>query len=143
MRTKERQREESGIVLKTVDLNRFIDDNTLDWKQGNDFDGFNIHGKLAFVEVEDEIFCIDDEGVGSDAAITETEPLMIDVYGFNYIDNGERRSIIPIGTVNFTPADFKKYAWEEISLEDFIRTFGRRLEINYNISLQFFRSKGL
>ena len=143
-----RERKASNITVTTVDLDKLVTDHQGEWQTFpnlSDFDDLFFKYKLAFVEIlADGLFCVNDDGIGTNTPVTDDDPLEMYLFGQKDLGDGKKTfSMFPVDSVKFTPDILKRYAAERIPLEEFIRTFGRRLEDNYALSLEFFRSKGL
>jgi len=141
------KRQPSHITVTIVDVKRLIEHNENKWRDYSTlarYDEFFVPHKLGFVEVGDEIFFIDSEGIGGVDAITDNNPLQMGIYGRFTNEKGKRCfSMVPVDLITLTPEIFRFYAAEQVPLEDFIRTHNSRLESNYCIALKFFRKKGL
>jgi hypothetical protein len=85
------------------------------------------------VETPEGLFAICTEGVGPDGPITAENPLHVDIYA-------EREgfiAIVPCGQMTLDADDVRKYATgPEVPLAEHVRTFGARLEANYEMWLR-------
>ena len=94
------------------------------------------HRDYGYVLTKNGLFAFCTEGVGSEAAITEDNKLNIDLYP-RYSENSS--SGMPVGSLELTDTELIMLpTLREVPLEEFIRTFGRRLDCNYNIWLDHF-----
>lgn len=88
--------------------------------------------EVGYVQTEKGMFCLCTEGVGDGKPITADNKLDMDLYP----RWPGTMSIIPVGTIELTDAEILMLPTKrEVPLEDFIRSFGRRLESNYDIWL--------
>ena len=86
------------------------------------------------VETPQGIFALCTEGVGPGDVITDEAPLVIDV---NYrIDNPDGKggsfSAFPVASFTLNDEEVREFATgEPVNLAEWVRTFGNRLEVNY------------
>ena len=94
---------------------------------------FRAHG---YVLTETGLYSFCTEGVGDSGAITDTNKLEIELY-----PSWEGRdSMMPAGSIELTDSELIMLpTLREVPMEEFIRSFGRRLESNYNVWLDHFR----
>lgn len=91
--------------------------------------GFAPHG---FVETPRGIFALCSEGVGPSTPITETDKYIIEFYPEHFKDGHGFISMMPQCSMKLGPAELKELAnGDHINLADFIRSFGGRLDDNY------------
>ena len=127
-----------GLLLKDMDKELRSMPGFLEYEK------FFINDKVAFVEINDEIFVVNHEGITFTSPITDENPLVLSFYGTTKNDTGHSsftEMMHPLSTVRLNAEWIKKYAGSNIYLEDFIRVFGRRLEDNYYCAYSFFREK--
>jgi hypothetical protein len=79
------------------------------------------------------LYALCSEGVGPDKPITDERPLLVDVFVESYeSDDSEFISMFPACQSKLTPAQLRKRATgEPVNLAAFVRTFGSRLDANY------------
>lgn len=74
------------------------------------------------------LFVVCNEGVGWE--VTEEKPFNLEMYGHTQ----DGFTIAPLVSVPFTPDEVRDLATgEPIDLADLVRTFGSRLEVNFNL----------
>ena len=92
--------------------------------------GFKPHG---FVETPTGLYALSSEGVGS-GPITKEKPYEIGFYPGGKTDKGKWGSSFPGYEGKLGPGDLRKLATgEKVNLAEFIRSFGARLERNYDM----------
>ena len=96
-----------------------------------------IHHNWAFVETAKGLLVLNDEGVGDEEPVSETNPMELDVHG-EYVSEKEgwdkTMDVFPVFGYRFTdPDEIRNMPHVERPLSDFIRRFGRRLESNFQI----------
>jgi hypothetical protein len=86
------------------------------------------------VETPHGIYALCTEGVGPDHPITDEKPLTVELWVREYADTEQDFiSMFPACSQKLRPDDLRERATgEPVPLEDFIRTFGGRLEANYS-----------
>jgi hypothetical protein len=92
--------------------------------------------KWGVVETPDgALYALCAEGVGPDNPITDKQPLVVDVFIDGYESDEPGRMFIPMFPAcqsKLTPADLQERATgEKVNLAEFVRTFGARLDGNY------------
>lgn len=90
----------------------------------------SVNYRWGVVPTERGVYALCDEGVGPSDPITTGDPLQVDVWedcsGEGFI------SIFPVAQAVIQPDELLTYVTTEtLPLEDFIRTFGARLDANY------------
>jgi len=90
----------------------------------------------AYVDTDDGLFALCDEGVGPDYPITNEQGkrLKVDLYEeYDKDSNGHTAiGMMPIGQIVFTADEIREMDVQlEVPLHQFIRKFGSRLECNY------------
>lgn len=92
------------------------------------------------------LYALCDEGVGTAKPITDDDPLVVDVYvdGYEGQKSGSFISIFPAASVNLGPDRVRQYrTGERVNLAEFIRTFGARLDSNYESWRRKFVAEGV
>lgn len=86
------------------------------------------------------LYALNTEGVGPAHPVTDEEPLKLEVYTEGHTDEDvETFGMFPVGTVDLGPDRLRELQGrvgrhqdvEEVNLRDFVRTFGDRLDQNY------------
>jgi hypothetical protein len=96
-------------------------------------------GDPGYVMTKKGTFLFCEEGVGDNKPITETNPAVIEIYP----GTDKTFAMFPCGTISLTDAELIMLPTaREAQLEDFIRSFGHRLESNYYQWLQALRKAG-
>jgi hypothetical protein len=91
------------------------------------------HTPIGYVQTETGVYALCAEGVGSKSAITDDNPLEVDLF----TPNGGW----PFGVLKLNDTELIMLPTQrEVPLEDFIRTFGARLEGNYYTWLRHFQT---
>ena len=88
-----------------------------------------LRGIVGYVETPVGIYVLDNEGCGqADPAMNDDAKVSFDFY----IDTDSTMGVFPEGSFNLTARQLKNLpVKEEILLHDFVRSFGSRLEVNY------------
>lgn len=97
-------------------------------------EGIRLGESYGIVDTARGLYALCTEGVGPDTPVTDEKPLKVDIYVTKYEGDGEQRFIemFPKATLSLTPAQLREAKTEqEIPLDEFIRSFGARLEANY------------
>ena len=90
-----------------------------------------------YVMTESGLYCLCTEGVGDSNPITDTNKLELEMHP---AWQGSF-AMFPIGSIELTDTELIMLpTLREEPLEEFIRSFGRRLEANYSIWLQHFKT---
>lgn len=99
---------------------------------------FTTHG---YVLTKQGMFVLNTEGVGDGEPITPDNKAEIAVYPeWDKGGGAKSMAILPVFYLNFTDTELIMLpTLRELPLEEFIRSFGRRLESNYNIWLASLR----
>ena len=141
---KMQERKASNIMAMPVDTDKIVEDYSLSWTSIPGFHIYNkfyIREKIAIIKTERGIFVVTREGIALTKPITDENPLSLNLYGDN--GNGKLNALMfPISTINLNPDDLEKYASDEIPLEEFIRSFGARLESNYGMAVEYLKTQG-
>ena len=90
--------------------------------------------KYGIVEVGGEVYALCEEGVGPDYPITAEKPLAVDVYITRHEGDGDKAFIpmFPACSLKLTGEMLRERAiGESVPLHEFVRSFGARLEGNY------------
>lgn len=131
MRERERAR---GVTLHLLDLSgleeaaleRYNQHLAIDGKEPADRMSIG-SAPFAVAEKDDVMYVVCEEGVGWE--ITDEAPLEIDLYSHR----GNSFGIFPVMSASLKPEDVRNRTTEtEVDLADHIRTFGARLESNFN-----------
>lgn len=119
----------SGVTLTRLDLASKKAETDAFIKQAKGEEYTARYGyAYAVAEVDGVLYALCTEGVGQ--PVTEDEPLVIDVYA----EKPGRMAIMPVAQMTLTPAEVREIATgEQVRLEDFVRSFGARLEANYSL----------
>jgi hypothetical protein len=91
----------------------------------------HIHNDWGIVETDEGLYVLCTEGVGPDGPV---EDEMIFDVGYRTFKDGKPASfsMFPVASTNLTPQELRQMATgETVTLEEFIRQFGSRLESNY------------
>lgn len=136
-------REISGINVKVLNLQPAIDNATKELGEGLKKMGISklkSNDVIGFVETKKGIFMLDSEGIVQKKPLSDTNKWPVDLYG---CANAEGKSImvaVPVAVMHICPASLADMPVSEtIPLEEFVRSFGRRLEVNYNMCLTHLR----
>ena len=100
--------------------------------------------KWGLVETAEGIFIICNEGIYMEEAITEDNPMYVDVMAEFDNENGTGRcfTVFPAIRGRIFVDDLKQMTTdEEVNLSEFIRTFGARLDSNFRLAEKFFAGK--
>jgi len=92
---------------------------------------------LGIVDTPAGLYVLCTEGVGTERPVTDDEPLVID-FGYRISNGGSGGSFSmgAVATSTMTPDEIRECATgEPVNLAEFIRTFGSRLDQNYNLWL--------
>jgi hypothetical protein len=136
--SRRRSRIPSGVMIKVIDVSVALKAALDHFNKHQAVDGKEpatsmITQTWGIVETPKGLFCLCTEGVGPDA-ITEKEPMQIDFQPEWKRTDGSRSIGWSGSTATLTKEDLLACpVVEEKPLEDFIRTFGARLEDNYNL----------
>lgn len=135
-------RETSGIEVEVLDLSVVARWGEESLKKKGDQSTLETHGTLGVVRTPKGDFILNDDGVIARKALADVNPWPVDLYRCTKDADGKLKSfeIIPVGVINIVPAALKEIpVKEKLPLEQFVRTFGSRLEGNYQICLQHIR----
>jgi len=87
------------------------------------------------VEIGGDLYALCTEGVGPDKPVTDETPLTLGLFVRRYEDDSEGKrfiSMFPAATMKLKPAQLREAKTEQqIPLDEYIRSFGARLEANY------------
>ena len=122
------QRPEASIMVQVLDVTP-LEQSALEYLKSHDHEdaiGAETRMKHGIVTTTDGVFHICDEGVGDDEPITEGHPTEF----FFYHRTVGGSAIMPSASIKIS--DLSKYATDEyVPLNEFIRTFGSRLDSNF------------
>lgn len=144
-----------GVILQVLDLSA-LEAQALEFRQRTRPDCYEAKiygGKIAMKESRNgHIYTVCIEGVGPENGVTFDDPLEVEFHGSYYIreesrvdENGNTilGEIIPgshtfdfmsFGSTTLNPDELRSYpVLEEVDLADFIRSFGQRLELNFQL----------
>jgi hypothetical protein len=97
--------------------------------------GVHVGHQWGIVDTPLGLYALCDEGVGRARPVSDEHPALMDIYeDAHQNEYGETYlSIVPCATLRATEADLRKAAedGEQVPLQEFIRTFGARLDQNY------------
>ena len=92
---------------------------------------------LGYVKIGDDIWIINNEGVGEVEPATEDQPHAIELFGHA----GGSHSIFPVVGINLTPELVLPLPVDEVvDLADHIRSFGSRLDANVRVWANHFHA---
>lgn len=146
---KENARKPSHIQVNVLDLKPAIDhavESLGEALKKTKYSSLTVVGKQGFVRTAKGLFMLDEEGVVSRTPLSDTNKWSIDLYPCNLTPKGDvgGMQIVPLAVMNINPAMLPDLPVQEtVPLEQFIRTFGRRLEENYSICLQHLTKMGI
>jgi hypothetical protein len=129
------KRPETGIEVGTLDLTPIFENllETWDWGESGKPDSLSTHGSWGFVEANGKSYILGTEGVGYDL---DDKPVGLGIYTHRKTEEGESFSMFPAVEVQFTAEDLdelKGMVSGTEPLETFIRSFGSRLEQNFDL----------
>jgi len=93
---------------------------------------------LGFIETGEGLFILDNDGVGNNHPITADKPYTLEFYSERTSTNEEGKestslSMMPSCEMKLNDQDLRSHATGDTKpLDEFIRTFGSRLEGNYH-----------
>ena len=129
----------SDVMVKVIDLEKIIERDMdklkeIFNKQYPDTDqvltGASAIGDHALVKVDNKLYMLNTEGVGSDIDLDDPEDSMtIELYA----EMGESRGMMPFVGLGIKDLEDIPLKDEAVNLADFIRTFGSRLEENFRV----------
>jgi len=131
------QRKQSNITVSVIDLTGPLAQALEEFNQARLSKGQETAIKVStsdygYVQTEQGMFCLCRDGAGHDHPITADKKLDIDLYP----EWAEAEAIIPSGILELSDMEIMMLpSKREEQLEDFIRTFGGRLEANYEVWL--------
>lgn len=128
-----RGRTETDITVTAVDLTSVAEKMTEEYRKGGDDRGdttITVHGNTGFVVTPSGTLVLDTEGVFQ-GPLYDAETVRIYGYSHTPSENGASFSIVPVMLEILTVADLKELATDEVNLIEFVRTFGDRLDGNY------------
>lgn len=133
MRTYERTK--TDIEVQLIDSTVIEERLTDFYRKGGDDRATSVikigHKPYGFVETKGGTFVLCNEGVGS-YALLDAETYRFDGYAHTPTENGETFTIVPVVAEVLTVTEIKELATGETeNLATFIRTFGDRLDRNY------------
>ena len=105
-------------------------------KEGKNVLGSHIMGNWGIIETSKGVYILNDDGVGNDKPLAEDNPTTIPVYAELVGDkpNTIRSELIPTLNLTIKPSNLHEVPrGEQENLQRFIRTFGNRLDVNYEI----------
>ena len=112
----------------------FINQNRSEDKQAT---ACTVRWTLGYIETNEGLFILDNDGVGNNHPITADKPYGLEIYGERtYInENGKEVTafdMMPSCRLQLSDKTIRQYdTSERLYLDEFIRTFGDRLEHNY------------
>lgn len=124
------EREKSNITVSIVDLSAPLAQATEAYNEdGHKATTMSIRGtSLGYVQTHAGLFCLCTEGVGDSKPITEDNPAEVELYPEYAGGSG----MMPAGNLKLTDTELIMLpVKDERPLEEFIRSFGSRLEGNY------------
>lgn len=86
------------------------------------------------VETSHGLYALCTEGVGPGHPITDDDPLLVDIFVERHEEDGDKTFIamFPSCQARLKPEDLReKMTGEKVNLAEYVRTFGARLESNY------------
>jgi hypothetical protein len=140
-------REASNIVVEVFDMSPALKQAAAqlsDRLKEKGYDALTMVGTLGFVRTKKGIYIVDSEGVIAKKPLSEKNRWPIDLYPCTKDDNGntKKMELLPVAVMNISPEDIDSNdvpVKESMSLENFIKRFGQRLESNYAICLAHLR----
>ena len=140
-------REKSGIEVEVMDLKPSLDNATVQLAEGlkgTPYDKVTTCGTIGFVRTKKGVFILEAEGVIQAKPLKETNKWALDLYPCTQNAKGqtEKMQLMPIAVMHIGPSDIDNPdipIKEKVPLEQFINSFGRRLEVNYGICLSLLR----
>lgn len=135
----ERKRE-SNVVVEVLDLsdvksraltyaNDRLDDGDELWDKVSTYGGD--YGR-AF-DSDGNMFVLNTEGVGGSKPVSKEHPVFIEFHASRETDEGTVGTMLPVATAEMRDTDFADTpVVKEVNLADFIRSFGARLESNFD-----------
>lgn len=129
-----RDRTPSKITVTALDLTpvKASSDAFIKKNQGEEYRaGFGI--PWGIVETSEGLFAINTEGVGPDGPISEENPLVVDIYA----EQDGFLALMPVASMSLNADEVRKMATgPAVPLADHVRTFGARLDANYETWLR-------
>jgi hypothetical protein len=135
----ERKRE-SNVVVEVLDLSEIqaaalayandrLDDGNEPWDEVSTYGG--AYGR-AF-DSDGNMFILNTEGVGGSKPVSKEHPVFIEFHASRKTDEGTVGTMLPVATAEMHRTDFANVeVMKEVNLADFIRSFGARLESNFD-----------
>jgi len=135
---------ESNVEVTLIDLSDECEKSLPKFQQHNPDIARIYHvGQFGFIETTDGLFALNDDGVGDTDPITDTNPLQIGICAEYNREGKKSFDAFPQWIVKLTPDDIRRFAGEKQNLADFIRTFGSRLQTNFEKWNDFLSRKGV
>ena len=142
-------RKKTGIHVKVLDFTKITDKAQKQHAEDKDFPldmvEAYISGKMGYVEMDGDKFLLTDEGILLTKPASSDDFLVADVYvRTRNQSSGWTMPLFPIYSIPLTieALDELTVSREEV-LHDFVRSFGSRLECNYQGCVEFFEGQTL
>ena len=124
---------ESDVTVEVLDVEPAVKEAYSQFAKPKDWNGIGFHTNLAWARIVTSkgIFVLNSEGVGGEDPISEDKPLEIGLYK-TFPKEEKKVQIFPTVWAVLSLKDVEDLpVVEEVSLKDFIRGFGSRLECNF------------
>jgi len=124
---------ESDVVVEVLNLEPAIEEAYSQFEKPEDWNGVGFHTNFTWARAStpEGTFVLNSEGVGAEDPISEENSLEIGLYK-TYPEEEKKIQIFPAVWAVLDFKDIKDLpVVEEVSLKDFIRGFGSRLENNF------------
>jgi len=126
---------ESDVVVEVLDIQPAIEEAYSQFEKPEDWNGVGFHTNFTWARVvtPEGTFILNSEGVGSADPLSEDNTLEIGLYK-TFPAEEKKIQIFPTvwAVLNLKEVEDLPVS-EEVSLKDFIRGFGRRLECNFEL----------
>jgi len=123
---------ESNVEVTLINLSNECEQSLPKFQQQNPDIARIYHvGQFCFIDTTDGLFAFNNDGVGDTDPITDTNPLQIGICAEYNREGKQSFDAFPQWIVKLTPSDIRRFAGEKQNLADFIRTFGSRLQANF------------
>lgn len=133
------EREKTNIIVNVPDWTEILEKVLEKSKEENPNRlEADMYGKIGYVEIGDDIYLLDEEGVGSNVPLTDEQPFQVGIL-FKY--KGEL-PLWPEKSISITKTNIKQIpVKEQVDLSEFIRNFSNRLQSNFLSWSEFLKSK--
>lgn len=139
---RDRSRMKTGVMVYPIDAEKInAEIATSNWEMEENEVGTCDSGE-GIIRHGDDVYWLDTEGVIVTQPISEDNPIKVNVR--SHIDHGDGKSshsMFPKWQITLQGDDLVEYFSDEgVPLEEFVRSFGQRLESNFWGIVEFLRS---